>query len=343
MTAMIRAQSLRGYRNLVSDLGGNPTRLLRKAGIDPATLDQLTTFIRFEDMINLLECSATALDCPDFGLRLADRQDLGILGTLAVAIRHSATVGDAGRCASKYLYVHSPAVAFTITPGGKKSEVLLAFDILLEHPPHWAQTAEHAVGLAWRILRLLSEDRSHLREVRLPHRPLGPGPTYRSRFPAPVVFQAERAALVIAAGDLNLPLSEPRDELHDLATRHLEQQLPNRHNVLQDQVRQAIEALLGTGTCSYREVAKALYMHPRTFQRRMREQGTTFEAVKDEVRRDLAQRYLSQPDVPLTQVTALLDYNEQSALSRSCRRWFDTTPSAVRTGLSSRSPVPATG
>ncbi len=173
MTAMIRAQSLRGYRHLVSDLGGNPTRLLRKAGIDPAALDQLTTFISFEDMIDLLECSATDLDCPDFGLRLAERQDLGILGTLAVAMRYSATVGDAGRCASKYLYVHSPAVAFTITPGGKKSEVVLAFDILLEHPPHWAQTAEHAVGLAWRILRVLSEGRSHLQEVRLPYRPLG--------------------------------------------------------------------------------------------------------------------------------------------------------------------------
>ncbi len=146
---------------------------------------------------------------------------------------------------------------------------------------------------------------------------------------------------MIAASDLDLPLSEPHDELHDLATSHLEQQVPKRHNTLQGQVRQVIEALLGTGTCNYREVAKALYRHPRNLQRRLREEGTTFEDIKDEVRRDLAQRYLSQPDVPLTQVTALLDYNEQSALSRSCRRWFDTTPRDFRTHLSSRTPVPA--
>jgi hypothetical protein len=48
MTAMVRAQSWRGYRKLVTDLGGTPTRLLARSGIDPAALDQLSAFIRFE-------------------------------------------------------------------------------------------------------------------------------------------------------------------------------------------------------------------------------------------------------------------------------------------------------
>ena len=100
------------------------------------------------------------------------------------------------------------------------------------------------------------------------------------------------------------------------------------------QVRHAIEALLGTGTCNHREVAAALFMHPRTLQRRLKEEGTTFEDIKDEARRDLAERYLSHPDLALTQVTALLDYSEQSALGRSCRRWFGATPREFRTNLS---------
>jgi AraC-like DNA-binding protein len=98
-------------------------------------------------------------------------------------------------------------------------------------------------------------------------------------------------------------------------------------------VRQTIEALLGTGTCGHRQVATAMYMHPRTLQRRLREEDTTFEETKDQVRRDLAQRYLSHPDLPLAQVSALLDYSEQSALGRSCRRWFDTTPRSYRDRL----------
>jgi AraC-like DNA-binding protein len=97
---------------------------------------------------------------------------------------------------------------------------------------------------------------------------------------------------------------------------------------------------LGTGTCGHREVAKALYMHPRALQRRLQEEGTTFETIKDDVRRDLAQRYLSQPDAPLTQVTDLLDYSEQSAFGRSCRRWFDTSPRGFRNRLLTDRPQP---
>src|ERR1700677_3264912 len=71
--AMVQAQSLRGYRELVGDLGGNPPRLLRQTGIDPAALSRLTAFISFEELTDLLERSAAELRCPDFGLRLAER------------------------------------------------------------------------------------------------------------------------------------------------------------------------------------------------------------------------------------------------------------------------------
>jgi hypothetical protein len=124
MPTLVRAPAIQGYQGLVGDLGGQPTRLLRQAGIDPADLDRLPAFISFESMIELLERSAVELDCPDFGLRLAERQDIGILGTLAVAMRYSATVGEAARCGAKYLHVHNAAIAFTITQHRDRSITL---------------------------------------------------------------------------------------------------------------------------------------------------------------------------------------------------------------------------
>jgi AraC-like DNA-binding protein len=333
MTAMVQAQSLRGYRELVTDLGGSPSRLLRKAGIEPAALNRLTAFISFESLIDLLERSADDLGCADFGLRLAERQDIGVLGTLAVAMRYSTTVGEAMRCASKYLHVYNGAIAFTISTEERRGQARLVFKILVEHTARWTQTAEHGIGLAWRIMTLLSEGRCHLQEVWFPHAAAATEATYRSRFDAPLTFRADRLGLAYARRDLDLPISEENRELHDLATGYLDAQLPRGRTQLTVQVRKAIETLLGTGTCSYRQVANALYMHPRTLQRRLQEEGTTFEAIKDNVRRDLAQQYLSQQDVPLTQVTALLDYSEQSALGRSCRRWFNAPPRSVRNGL----------
>ena len=313
-------------------MGGNPTRLLRQGGIDPAALKRLTAFISFEALTDLLERSAADLRCPDFGLRLADRQDIGILGTLAVAMRYSATVGEAMQCVSKYLEVYNAAIAFTIRTGEPRAKARLEFRLLRGHNLRWAQTAEHGIGLTWRIMTLLSEERCHLQQVRFPHAAVATEAMYRARFNAPLVFRAGQAALAVAEADLKLPISENIQELHDIATRYLRSRL-SRGTTLTVQVRQAVEALLGTGTCSHGEVARALYMHPRTLQRRVREEGTTFEAIKDETRRDLAQRYLSQPDLPLSQITALLGYSEQSAFGRSCRRWFDLTPRQERARL----------
>jgi AraC-like DNA-binding protein len=339
---MVQAQSLRGYRELVADLGGNPTRLLRKAGINPADLDQLTAFISFEAVTDLLERSSTELDSFDFGLRLAERQDIGILGTLAVAMRYSDTVGEALECASKYLDVYNAAISFTISTGQPRGQARLVFRLLPGHYDRWMQTAEHGIGLTWRILMLLSEGRCHLRGVWFPHPPVADEASYRARFPAPLTFRSDQAALAVAQRDLDLPISETIEELHDLATRYLESQLPRGRTALTVQVRQTIEPLLGTGFCSQHEVARALYMHPRTMHRRLHEEGTTFEGIKDETRRDLAQRYLAQPDLPLSQITALLGYSEQSAFGRSCRRWFNTTPKAMRARLYTGSFVPST-
>ena len=295
---MVRVQALRGYPELVRDLGGRPNRLLGKAGIEPAAINQLTAFISFETLIDLLERSADDLGCADFGLRLAERQDIGILGTLAMAMRHSATVGDAVSCGSKYLAVHNAALAFINRPDQHPSRVALEFEVLDAHAPQWGQTAEHGVGLTWRIMTLLSEGRCRLFEVWFPHRQAGSTESYGARFDAPVTFRADHPALIVAARDLDLAISERNQELHDVATDYLASQLVREHPSSTAQVRDAIEMHLGTGTCSHRQVASALHVSPRTLQRRLHEEGTTFEVLKDETRRDLAQRYLSQPDCP---------------------------------------------
>jgi AraC-like DNA-binding protein len=333
MAAMVHAQSLQGYRELVGDLGGNPTPLLRRAGINPAALNQLTAFISFENLTDLLERSAAELHCADFGLRLAERQDIGILGTLAVAMRYSTTVGEAMQCASRYIELYNAAIAFSITTGEVRGQARLLFRLLPGHPLRWAQTAEHGIGLSWRILTLLSEGRSHLQQVWFPHPAVASEESYRARFGASLIFRTDQAALAIAESDLELSISEYIPDLHGAATRYLDGKLSRGRTALTDQVHQAVEALLGTGICSNGDVARALSMHPRTMQRRLRAEGTSFEAIKDAARRDLAQQYLSQPDLPLTQIAGLLGYSEQSALGRSCRRWFETTPRELRARL----------
>jgi AraC-like DNA-binding protein len=332
---MVHAQSLRGYRELVNELGGDAVALLSEAGIDPSSLDQLTTFIPFENQADLLERSAQQLGCPDFGLRLAGRQDIGILGILAVAMRYSSTVGEALQCLSKYLHVYNSAIDLSIGAAAADGHTRLVYRLPSTDSTRWAQATEHGLALTWRVLTLLSEARCHLYEVHFPHSALVPNGKYRTYFDAPARFDAEDRALEVAASDLDLPMSESIAELRDLATRYIDSQLAPTSTGLTAQVRHAVDALLGTGTCDQRAVASALHLHPRTLQRRLHGEATNFEAIKDEARQELAKRYLAQPDLSVAQIAALLDYGDQSAFGRSCRRWFNATPRDVRRHLMS--------
>ena len=79
-----------------------------------------------------------------------------------------------------------------------------------------------------------------------------------------------------------------------------------------------------------REVARALAMSDRNLQRALRDDGTSFQKVLDEVRRDLAISHLANPATSAGQVGFLLGFSEPSAFHRAFRRWTGKTPSAYR-------------
>ena len=67
-------------------------------------------------------------------------------------------------------------------------------------------------------------------------------------------------------------------------------------------------------------------------QRRLAEARTTFEDVLDRTRRELAEQYLRDTDMPLYQLARLLGYASPGSLSRASLRWFGRSPRAVRNG-----------
>jgi AraC-like DNA-binding protein len=96
------------------------------------------------------------------------------------------------------------------------------------------------------------------------------------------------------------------------------------------QVRALLVRFIETADCSIQRMCVELGLHPRTLHRRLKAEDTSFESIKDEVRRDVALRYLQETDHPLTFIAEKLGYAEQSVLTRSCARWFSTCPSELR-------------
>jgi AraC-like DNA-binding protein len=101
-------------------------------------------------------------------------------------------------------------------------------------------------------------------------------------------------------------------------------------STIRDRVRSAIEHELGDGDPTSDRIAARLNLHPKTLSRRLAAVGTNYRAVRDELRFELAARYLSQPRLRVDDIALLLGYSEASAFDRAFRRWSGCTPSAYR-------------
>ena len=330
MTEKVRVGGLRGYSELVTQFGGDPLHFLRACGIPDALLGNEDALIPYRQLIHLMEMTASDLGVPDFGLRLAAHQDIGVLGPLAVAMPNSATGEEAMRCPSTYLFVQSPALSLEIE--GLTTSTRLRLQINLSQMPHHAmsQAEDLGIGVAHGTLALLAQEHYELIRVELPHRPLAPVSVYEEYFGAPVSFDCVRNALYVSPHTLCTSLAHRSEQLHQLAAQYLNVQAPSPEGLLAARVETAIRKTLGTASCARESVARAMAMHPRTLQRRLKEENTSFDDIRDRIRRETVEHYLRHTDMPLSQVAGLVGYSEQAILSRSCRRWFGQSPRRLR-------------
>jgi AraC-like DNA-binding protein len=332
MSSVVRAALFRGLPQLVDRLGGDGDAVLARFRVPDGSLDSDDALLTARTAGILLETAAVELQCPDIGLRLAERQDIGVLGPLSLALESSATLGEALDCASRFLFAHSPAsrVAQIPDPDGVAGVVGLFYETTGEalHP----QAIDHGLGLFHRITALLHGGPYGLRSAHLPHPPVAPVTRYTGFFGADVRFERPAAVLRVPAQLLSARLPGANRMLRDITLDYLATHFTDPGRTVTDEVRLLLTRAMGTSPVSIAAVARLLSMHPRTLQRRLAAESTTFEAILDDVRREAALRLITDTDLPLAQVTALVGLTEQSALSRAGRRWFGRSPRELRRG-----------
>ena len=332
MTAMVRASGIRGYATVMRGLGADPLPLLHRYRIPPEALDDEETLLSLRAVTYLLEASSAETGCADLGLRIAQTQDIGILGPLGVVIQNAATPEDALRYASRYLFTHSPGMSLTINHPSPLIDGAfeIVFEIRLSGHPVQRQNIDLCLGTMHRNTRLLLGQQYRLKAVTLPHAPIAPLSTYRRFFGAPVIANQERAALHPDSATWPTSLQGGNPALRQITEDYLSRHFRVPGDSVSSRVRLALRGMLGTPQANKVDIAAMLAIHPRTLHRRLEDEGTGFEIIKEELRSEMALQYLRQTKIPLGQLSALLGFPEQSAFTRSCKRWFGKTPSAIR-------------
>ena len=200
MGSLIRASAMRGYPELVRELGGDPAVFLARFDIPAGAERQQDTFISFASLTRMLEATAEELACPDFGLRLSGRQGLEILGPIAVIARNASTVLGGVEAIGRFLYIHSPALKLTARP---RAEGGLEFTYEMTEPGvPYIQGYELSMGIAVRIIHLLGGPQAGFEAVSFLHPQQGSGRRLPRRAGLPGALRAAvvRVRAVVADG-----------------------------------------------------------------------------------------------------------------------------------------------
>jgi AraC-like DNA-binding protein len=170
------------------------------------------------------------------------------------------------------------------------------------------------------------------REVGFRHAAPADTERYRDWFGCPVQFRASFDGVVFPAEFLDQPLAGADPGLNELMEREASQLLADydiKANLV-NAVRSQVYRLLAEGEPGIETVAQRLGLGTRTLQQRLQQQGVSFQSVVDGLRQSLAELYLRDQALSLTDIALLLGFSEQSSFTRAFRRWRDQSPAAYR-------------
>jgi AraC-like DNA-binding protein len=146
-------------------------------------------------------------------------------------------------------------------------------------------------------------------------------------FDAPVTFSAERNAMFFEKAALETILPGDNSELakaNDKVAEHYLESLEPRK--VASEVRELLVTLLPSGHSNQDLIAQRLHRSVSTLQRQLTSEGTNYQEVRDATRQALAEEYVADHKLTLSQVAYMLGFSDQSNFSRAFKRWTGSSP-----------------
>ncbi len=312
--------------------GVAPEELSRAAGLDPSALEDADRRMPFSRLIELVECGARLTGDDAFGLHVGERTDARGYGLLGYVTIHSRTFGEALSRVLRYQQLRTNAVKFSLEVNGGDAHLAYHYRTADVPPQARRHESEEMLSTMTRVGReLTGVDWSPL-EVHFEHARPRDVSEHERIFRAPVRFSRPLTKLIFDASILTLPLAAADLTLGSLLERQAEELLAKspRRGVFSGRVRQLVKESLPVGEARVDLVSRKLGVSPRTLQRKLREEGTSYQELLEETQRTLAEFYLRKPEMAIGEVSYLLGFSQPSTFHRAFRRWTGLTPKEFR-------------
>lgn len=309
--------------------------LLAEAGISPALLDGHTRLLPLQ-FANLMR-AIWRLTGDEFMGFTAHPSRVGTFPLMMHAALAADSLGEALRHGAHFYRVLSDDIQLHLhtTDDGQA-----AFRLRLRRPELDPQhVLSETILLCWyRFACWLINRRIHLCGTTFDYPAPAHEAEYHQLYPCPHQFGREHTQLLFDAELLALPITRSRDEL-----KRLIRELPLGFFVKPvfqgswgHQVRSQLLRAETPAWPDLETVATALCMTGRTLRRKLTAEGTSFQLIKDDLRRDQALTLLRQTSLSIQAVALQVGFREATVFIKAFRQWTGTTPGDYRARLRAR-------
>jgi AraC-like DNA-binding protein len=305
--------------------------LLRRAGLTPEVVAEPEERLSVRSQVALLDEVAIALKDNCLGFTLARDFEPREIGLLYYVMASSQTLGEALKRLARYSKVTNEALVFGYREGNRLI-ISLSYSGVPRHSDR--HQIEFCMFGLLRICRLLTGQNIVPQHFSIAHH-RSEGIAEMARFVGTKVeFGADRDEFALNLDARELPLVHSDSYLNDLLVKYCEAALADRRDdtsQLRTKVENAIASVLPHGKVLVEDIARGLGMSERTLARKLSDEGLNFTEILQNLRRDLAVRYLKDHKLHVSKIAWLLGFREVSAFTHAYKRWTGKTPSQMRT------------
>lgn len=312
----------------LEELGVRAPAVLRRAGLPQAFIHQARALLNTEELFALWRAVGEVSTDPSIGLLLGTETKTERFHPIGLAALSSENFGSAIDQMARYKQLTCPE---EILQEKNDEEWSIRFRWLLAdevEPPVLIECC-----FAWVLSTARVGTGTRISPVRVEFvQPRAHVKTIERHFGCPVVCGTPRNAIIFRATDANRPFVTRNAELLGILAPQFDEELKeeNGDENFIERVRIAIQQRLTGRRPTIEDIADALHISSRTLQRRLQDDGSSFQRVLEEARHQLARHYLNNSVLELNEAAYLLGYEDGNSFVRAFRTWEGVPPARWR-------------
>jgi AraC-like DNA-binding protein len=331
---MVRVGPLMAIPAVLERHGVVAADLLAEFGLAPASFEDPENTMSFALVARLLGRCAERTGCEHFGLLVGEQAGPTALGAVGYLVLSSATVGAALEVLTAHLNVQDRGSVAAMRVDN--TVVRLTYAIIEPGIERADQVYGISMAVGRNIMRGLCGPEWRPESVTLAFaRPRDVEPYRRSLGVVPRFDEGE-SALIFPARTLDQPLPSADRMLNKLMEQRVTELEFRATTDIVERVRRLLRIMITSPDCSLAAVALRVGAHERTLKRHLADAGTTFQALRDEVRHEAACQLLGNTRAAIGEVATIVGYSDPSSFTRAFQRWSGVAPLDWRTSQERR-------